>query len=80
MHHFFEVAGRVSAVLTGQTSVLFIDELKLSEKLLHLTLERLGMKKKLLPTDLSLCLHIHAQMENNWTTATSFGILQFVEK
>lgn len=44
MHHFFEVAGRVSAVLTGQTSVLFIDELKLSEKLLHLTLERLGMK------------------------------------
>lgn len=46
MHHFFEVAGRVSAVLTGQTSVLFIDELKLSEKLLHLTLERLGMKKK----------------------------------
>lgn len=45
MHHFFEVAGRVSAVLTGQTSVLFIDELKLSEKLLHLTLERLGMKK-----------------------------------
>lgn len=44
MHHLFELAGGVGAVLAGQAPVLLIDQLQLREALVDLPLERLQGK------------------------------------
>lgn len=49
VHHLFELAGRVGAVLTGQATVLLIDQLQLREALVDLPLERLQGKAELIP-------------------------------
>lgn len=46
MHHLFELAGGVSAVLAGQAPVLLIDQLQLREALVDLPLERLQGKAR----------------------------------
>lgn len=39
--HDFELAGGVGSVLPGQTAILFVDQLQLSQALVNLPLERL---------------------------------------
>lgn len=46
MHHILEPAGGVGAVLPGQAPVLFVDELQLGQKLLHLPLEGLQQRQQ----------------------------------
>lgn len=44
--HDFQLAGGVGSVLPGQTAVLFVDQLQLSETLVNLPLERLRGRRK----------------------------------
>lgn len=46
VHHVFELAGRVGAVLAGQAPVLLIDQLQLRQALVDLPLERLQGKER----------------------------------
>lgn len=46
MHHVFELAGGVGAVLAGQAPVLLIDQLQLRQALMDLPLERLQGKER----------------------------------
>lgn len=45
-HHVFEFARSVSAVLSGQTAVLFVDQLQLSQPFMNLSLECLREEMK----------------------------------
>lgn len=46
VHHLFELAGRVGAVLARQAPVLLIDQLQLRQPLVDLPLERLQGKAR----------------------------------
>ena len=51
VHHLFELAGRVGAVLTGQAPVLLIDQLQLSQAFMHLSLESLKQYEQKTPSE-----------------------------
>lgn len=51
MNHLLEAAVRVSAVLSGQAAILFIDQFQLSQTFMHLSLEGLKQYEQKTPSD-----------------------------
>lgn len=47
VNHLFQAACRVSAVLSGQTAVLLVDQLQLSQALVDLALESLRPQRSI---------------------------------